>query len=144
METRSLKSTDYGEWKVLYSGYKEFYGVKITETDLRTTFDWILDDDHPQYGFVLEDEGKLVGLANYQIHPNPLRASHRMYLNDLYVPEQHRNKGYGRIIIEKLISICKKNEFDCLRWMTAEDNIAARSLYDQYGTISSFVTYEVK
>ena len=144
MDIRPVEPTDYDEWKVLYSAYKEFYGVEVLETDLQTTFDWILNDEHPQYGFVVEVDDELVGLANYQVHPNPLRACHRMYLNDLFVPNQFRNQGYGRIMIETLISICKNNGFECLRWMTAEDNTTARSLYDQYGIVSSFVTYEVK
>ena len=144
MDFRSVELKDYDEWKMLYSEYKEFYCVEVSQNDLKITFDWILNDNHPQYGLVLEDGGKLVGLANYQVHPNPLRASHRMYLNDLFVPNQYRKQGYGSIMIEKLISICMNNGFDCLRWMTAADNTTARSLYDKYANIKPFITYEVK
>lgn len=142
MNIRELEATDYEGWAALYSGYKAFYQVHVSDEDLRTAFDWILDESHPQYGFVVESEGLLVALAHYQVHPNPLRASYRMYLNDLYVDKAYRKRGCAGAIIETLTTICQNEGFEKLRWVTAEDNYRARSLYDKLAQKSHFIIYD--
>lgn len=142
MNIRELEATDYEGWAVLYTGYKAFYQVHVSDEDLRTAFDWILDENHPQYGFVVESEGVLVALAHYQVHPNPLTANYRMYLNDLYVDKAYRNRGCAGSIIETLTTICQNEGFEKLRWVTAEDNYRARSLYDKLASKSNFIIYD--
>jgi len=142
VQIRELVESDFEGWAELYRGYKAFYQVPVSQADLQTAFGWITDDNHPQYGFVIEEDGVLVALAHYQVHPNPLRASYRMYLNDLFVDQAYRRRGYARAIIETLVNICQNEGFECLRWVTAEDNYAARSLYDELAQKSPFVIYD--
>jgi len=142
MNIRELEPADYEGWSALYSGYKAFYNLAATDEDLRAAFDWILDENHPQYGFVVESEGTLAALAHYQVHPNPLTASYRMYLNDLYVDKAYRGRGCAGSIIETLITICQNEGFEKLRWVTAEDNYRARSLYDKLAQKSNFIIYD--
>ena len=142
MNIRELQESDYSEWARLYTGYKAFYEVPVHEHDLRTAFEWILDEHHPQYGFVVEEEGSLIALAHYQLHPNPLSASYRMYLNDLFVDPDHREKGCASRVIETLVTICRNEGFERLRWVTAEDNYRARSLYDRVAQKSNFIIYD--
>lgn len=142
MNIRELQSEDYPGWARLYSAYKSFYQVPVEEQDLRIAFDWILDENHPQYGFVVEEEGELIALAHYQVHPNPLAATYRMYLNDLFVDAEHRGKGCASAVIETLVTICRNEGFERLRWVTAEDNYRARSLYDKLAQKSSFIIYD--
>lgn len=144
MNIRPIVVSDFVQWKSLYTGYKQFYGVAVNETDLRTTFGWLIDEHHPQCGLVLEDNARLIGLANYQRQPNPLRATYRMYLNDMYVDKAYRGRGAGQQLLEAVIAIYQQGDYECLRWMTAQDNHAARALYDKYAKLSSFVTYEVR
>lgn len=142
MNIRELEAADYEGWAALYSGYKAFYNVPVSDADLRTAFEWILDENHPQYGFVVENDGVLVALAHYQVHPNPLTANYRMYLNDLYVDKGFRKRGCAGAIIETLVTICQNEGFEALRWITAEDNYRARSLYDKLAAKSNFVIYD--
>lgn len=142
MNIRELEPSDYEGWAALYSGYKAFYQVHVTDEDLRTAFDWILDENHPQYGFVVEEDGRLIALAHYQVHPNPLTANYRMYLNDLYVDKAYRKRGCAGSIIETLTTICQNEGFEKLRWVTAEDNYRARSLYDKLARKSHFIIYD--
>lgn len=144
MRIRSVQASDLEAWKALYSGYKEFYAVTPVESDLRTTFDWIIDENHPQSGVVLEDEEVLVGLANYQVQVNPLTARDRMYLNDLFVAPARRGEGFGRMLLEGLIRQCQERGYESLRWLTAENNTTARTLYNKHATAIAFVPYEVR
>ncbi len=144
MRVRSVQASDFGAWKALYSGYKQFYAVTPVAGDLRVTFDWILDENHPQNGVVLEDQGVLVGLANYQVQANPLTARDRMYLNDLFVAPARRGEGFGRMLLEALIGQCQARGYESLRWLTAENNTTARILYDKHATAIAFVPYEVR
>ena len=142
MNIRELQASDYEGWARLYRGYKEFYQVPAEEADLQTAFEWVLDENHPQYGFVVEENGVLIALAHYQVHPNPLAATYRMYLNDLFVDPDYRSKGCASAIIETLVTICRNEGFERLRWVTAEDNYRARSLYDKLAQKSGFIIYD--
>jgi len=65
-----------------------------------------------------------------------------MYLNDLFVDPAYRAKGCASAIIETLVTICRNEGFERLRWVTAEDNYRARSLYDKLAQKSGFIIYD--
>lgn len=144
VEVRSAEARDFETWKTLYAGYQAFYGVAGVEADITTVFDWILDPSHPQSGLVSVHGDTVTGLANFQVNSNPMTARYRVFLNDLFVAPSQRRRGHARALIESLAILCRENQFESLRWMTANDNVAARALYDQYATALAFKTYEIK
>jgi len=70
--------------------------------------------------FALED-GKEAGFALFFHNFSTFLGRAGLYLEDLYVLPEHRGKGYGKAILQKLASIavergCGRLEWWCLDW----------------------------
>ena len=70
--------------------------------------------------FALED-GKEVGFALFFHNFSTFLGRAGLYLEDLFVLPEHRGKGYGKAILQKLAAIavergCGRLEWWCLDW----------------------------
>ncbi|MEG1770006.1 MAG: GNAT family N-acetyltransferase, partial [Comamonas sp.] len=84
-----------------------------------------------------------VGLAHFRAFPEPLLGQELGFLDDLFVPLAHRGQGTGRKLIEAVAAIARQRGWPVLRWITAQDNAAARRLYDQMARATPWVTYDL-
>ena len=141
---REIKLSDKEEWEVLYRGYADFYKVEMKDEILKTVWSWLQDRNHDVKGIVYEHENKVVGLAHYRRMPRPLRGKYIGFLDDIYVEPKYRGKKIGEKLIHELKKISKKNNWDLVRWVTHNDNIRAKSLYDRIAKKTTWDLYELK
>jgi GNAT superfamily N-acetyltransferase len=142
---RPIEPKDRAEWGVLYAAYAEFY--KVTQTpDMRNrVWTWLNDPAHETKGFVAEtDDGKLIGLTHYRPFARPLSATTGGFLDDLFVTPEARGSGAARLLIEAVAKEGQKRGWSIIRWITAENNYRARSLYDQMAVKTQWATYDMK
>jgi ribosomal protein S18 acetylase RimI-like enzyme len=85
------------------------------------------------YALLAKDEDKYVGMATYFINFSTFAVKHYMNLHDIFVLPDFRNKGIGRLIINKLVTISLKNDYCKLTLEVREDNAKAQSLYGKMG-----------
>ncbi|HJG27764.1 MAG TPA: GNAT family N-acetyltransferase [Subdoligranulum variabile] len=88
--------------------------------DEATLEEWIFDKQKAEVIFAME-EGEEVGFALFFHNFSTFLGRAGLYLEDLYVRPEHRGKGYGKAILEKLASIavergCGRLEWWCLDW----------------------------
>lgn len=57
------------------------------------------------------------------------------YIYNVAVDEKHRGRGVGSALIQTLVTHCKKENFAFLTLEVRESNVAARSLYSNFGFI---------
>lgn len=91
--------------------------VVADEATLET---WLFDRQKAEVIFAVED-GKEVGFALFFHNFSTFLGRAGIYLEDLYVKEEHRTKGYGKALLKKLASIavergCGRLEWSCLDW----------------------------
>ena len=141
---REIKLSDKEEWEVLYRGYADFYKVEMKDEILKTVWSWLQDRNHDVKGIVYEHENKVVGLAHYRRMPSPLRGKYIGFLDDIYVEPKYRGKKIGEKLIHQLKDISKKNNWDLIRWVTHNDNIRAKSLYNRIAKKTTWDLYELK
>lgn len=65
--------------------------------------------------------GEVVGMAMYFNNYSTWRSAPGIYLEDLYVRKEYRNKGYGKLLIRALAKETmkiggKRLEWSCLKW----------------------------
>lgn len=142
---RPLAHADRSGWDSLFSGYAAFYGVFQTPEMRDRVWGWIFDPTHPVEALVAETaEGALAGLAHFRAMPSPLRATEMGFLDDLFVDPTARGARVGEALIAALEQIAVERGWPAIRWMTADDNYRARSLYDRVARKTLWNLYELK
>ena len=140
---REIRLDDKKQWETLYKGYADFYKVEMNDKILNTVWEWIHDNNHDVCGLVYEQDNKIIGIAHYRKMPSPLRGKYIGFLDDLFVEPNHRKKGVGEKMINEIKEISKKNNWNLVRWITREDNIKAKSLYEKLSKKTNWEVYEL-
>lgn len=82
--------------------------------------EWIFEKEKAEVLFALED-GVEVGFALFFHNFSTFLGRAGIYLEDLFVLEEHRGKGYGKGLLKKLAAIavergCGRLDWTCLDW----------------------------
>lgn len=83
--------------------------------------------------WVVEVDGNLVGFALCYIRFSTWKGQ-RLYLEDLIVTESMRGKGLGKLLMDKLIDVCKERQYSGLVWQVLDWNTPAIDFYKKYDT----------
>jgi len=145
-QTRFVTISDKDEWRVLFDGYAEFYGVSMNDSIADRVWGWLLDSDHVFEGLLTRDaSGKAVGLAHIRACPRPLGGCDIGFLDDLYINPDSRGGGAADAIFESLQSLADERGWPEVRWTTQSFNERGRRFYDRYTSgPSDFIMYRWK
>ncbi|NCT41262.1 MAG: GNAT family N-acetyltransferase [Alphaproteobacteria bacterium] len=140
MNIRPIQPHDFPQWLALWNannlGHKD--EAVTTETWAR------LNDEHmPVHALVAEDQGALVGLVQYVVHPTTGSIAHICYMQDVFVDPDHRGKGIARAMIKHLERIAKAEKWARLYWIAEETNVAAQALYKTLGQRVNFTIHMI-
>lgn len=85
---------------------------------------------------ICELDGKAIGIAIYFYNYSTWLAKPGLYLEDLYVSQEYRGKGAGKLLLQKMAQIaldkgCGRFEWSCLDW-----NKPSRDFYESIGAVS--------
>lgn len=135
---------DRAQWEALYYGYAEFYQVPMNQAILDNNWGWIFDENFPFYALLAKtDDGKAVGLMHFREMPSPLRGRMVGFLDDLFVPPEHRGQGIVEALFKGLDQACADKDLPIIRWITAENNYRGRAVYDRIGEKTHWQTYQM-
>lgn len=143
VEVRAVSEQDHDAWRVLYRGYRDFYHVEHSDAAIDTVWSWLHDPQHETRGLVALVDGTPQGLAHFRSFARPLAASRGLYLDDLFTSPDARGHGLGSALLTRLAEIARDEGATVVRWITAEDNATARSLYDRVSIRTPWVTYDL-
>lgn len=94
--------------------------------------DGLANQENAEVLFVVSGN-RAVGLAVCFIHFSIFDIKPYMYIQDLIIDEEFRNKGYGRALLEKLIESAVEREFSKITLELYEDNMIAQNLFESLG-----------
>jgi GNAT superfamily N-acetyltransferase len=140
VETGPLRPQDRAAWEVLARAYKRFNRQLVPESGYEATWRRLLDDTD-MHGVCARLNGRLVGIAHYLFH-RMVWTSNACYLQDLFVDEAERGQGAARALIEHIAGAARDQGAFRLYWITKDDNVQARLLYDRIGDFSGFIRYD--
>ena len=103
-----------------------------------------MDKNHEVKGIVYEINGDIIALAHYRAMPRPLKGKYIGFLDDLYVYPAYRNQKIGQKLMNEIKVISRSEKWDLVRWITRQDNIKAKSLYDKISEKTNWDVYEMK
>jgi ribosomal protein S18 acetylase RimI-like enzyme len=79
---------------------------------------------------VAEENTEIVGFALFYTAYSTWKGK-TLYLEDFYVKENHRNKGIGNMLFEKVVEIAKDKKVKRMDWQVLEWNALALGFYEK-------------
>jgi GNAT superfamily N-acetyltransferase len=128
----------------MWRDYCDFYQADLSSSVTDRTWKRILDPDSAVMCIVAEVEGQVYGFANCVVHENTWESQPVCYMEDLFVLPSARSRGIGKALIEWLCNAMRAEGWARVYWMTREDNVASRKLYDQFTKADGFVRYVIR
>lgn len=83
--------------------------------------------------FVVELENKVIGFALTYYRYSTWKGK-TLYLEDLFVMEEKRGIGAGKLLFERCIQHAKNNQCKRMSWQVLDWNTPSIEFYKQYGT----------
>jgi len=141
IEVTRLAAQDRARWTALWTTYLSFYGTSLPDEQFAYTWDRIIGDAE-LHGFAARDGAEIVGIVHFLFHASAWTSTPVCYLQDLFVTQEARGKGIGRILIEAVAAHAHERDSARLYWLTQDHNATARQLYDRLAKHSGFIRYE--
>ncbi|MDZ5783662.1 MULTISPECIES: GNAT family N-acetyltransferase [Marinococcus] len=117
----------------LLMGQMDSIGMKDAYRFLQRAIDLSLDSDSTAHIFVAETEEQIVGAAFLNIGISLEKGGYYVWLNDLYVDQQYRNRGIAKKLLLKIIYWAEHNDIKGIELETGVNNAATKALYNSLG-----------
>jgi GNAT superfamily N-acetyltransferase len=141
---RPVRPAEKVRWEEMFRAYGKFYKTEVAPAAVEAVWAWIHDPAEPFWCDVaLTEDGKLIGMTQYQMMHRSIGGSMIVYLSDLFVEPDLRGGGVGRKLIEHVLAFAKTKGAPNVRWLTQEFNYKGRMLYDTFAPKSDFILYNV-
>ncbi|MDR2098927.1 MAG: GNAT family N-acetyltransferase [Rickettsiales bacterium] len=138
IKIRKIRKSDSGEFVRLAGEFTAFLGGLGDYSSVRFSEDAFL-----RFGFgrrkvfdgliAMDDNGRACG---YLLYSHGIEVQYRrMYatLDDLFVSESKRGGGIGKALMNKFVSICRKEYCTSIRLSVWNKNPVAMEFYEKYG-----------
>ena len=118
---------------IIFNFIKELAIYEKLENDVTATEDLILEtlfkNDKADV-LIANYDGNPVGMALYFYTYSTFLGRIGIYLEDLYVREEYRGKGIGKLLIKNLAKICLDNGYGRLEWSVLDWNKHSINFYE--------------
>ncbi|MCB1180265.1 MAG: GNAT family N-acetyltransferase, partial [Leptospiraceae bacterium] len=85
------------------------------------------------FSLVADLNGQIIGYAIYFYNYSTFLSKHGIYLEDLYVKQEHRSRGIGKSLLLELKAICEKENLGRFEWAVLNWNTPAKEFYKSIG-----------
>ncbi|WEG09770.1 GNAT family N-acetyltransferase [Microbacterium horticulturae] len=93
----------------------------------------LFGDDSHAFAHVIEREGRIVGIALWFLTYSTWTGRHGIWLEDLFVYETERGRGYGKALIAALAAVCADRGYSRLEWTVLDWNEPSIAFYRALG-----------
>jgi ribosomal protein S18 acetylase RimI-like enzyme len=139
---RPIQERDFTLWRGLFRDYGVFDKTVFDDEVIDGVWSWLMGDGERLRALVVVTDGTVVGFAHYREHADTFTAKSGWHLDDLYVTSEARGIGAATMLIEAVMAAAQQAGGGTVRWITADDNLVAQSVYNKTATRTSWVTYE--
>ena len=149
INTRKAERSDYIQFKNLMIQLQQHHinlrpDVYRMSEDFFTeaTFDKLLEECSV---LVAEENSEIIGAVSYSIMDMKAAIIHpfkSLWISDLVISQNHRGKGTGTMLMEKVKEIAKENGVDRIQLNVSSYNTDAVKLYEKMGFAPEMIKME--
>ena len=146
MLIREVKDTDISKgllnvfiegFRYHYNGRPDIFSNKSDEELKEDLINSIMNDNI----MVLEDENRIVGYIQYEIREKHAKT---MWVDQLVIDKQYQKKGYGKLLLDKVIELAKQENCERIELECWAFNDNAVGMYNHIGFSEQRVKLEKK
>ena len=93
----------------------------------------LFGEDPRAFAFVVEDDRGIVGIAIWFLTYSTWTGTHGIWLEDLYVDEACRGRGYGTALMAALARTCVERGYRRFEWTVLDWNAPSLAFYRAIG-----------
>ncbi|MGJ0119215.1 N-acetyltransferase family protein [Williamsia sp. MIQD14] len=93
----------------------------------------LFGDDPAVFAHVAERDGDVVGVAIWFVTYSTWTGRHGVWLEDLFVYESERGRGYGVALLASLAAVCVDRGYARLEWTVLDWNAPSIAFYRSLG-----------
>lgn len=134
-QIRPLMEDDFDHWLPLWDANNL---GEVNKELTAETWRRLNDSNFPIFGLCAHEEGKIIGILHYVVHPTTGNIKMIAYMQDLFIPEYHRRKGIGKALVQELATIGMKERWARIYWLTDNDDDATQAFYKNLGVKINF------
>lgn len=138
---RTPNADDRDAWEALWRAYLTFYETSVSADVYDWTWAQILGEKDAMHARLALVGNTPVGLVHFLYHRTFWGPDQRCYLNDLFTTPDARGRGVAQGLIEAVYDHARAAGSTQVYWLTAEDNLRARALYDRVAKKTPFIKY---
>ncbi|HEU5140900.1 MAG TPA: GNAT family N-acetyltransferase [Bacillales bacterium] len=126
-ETLKEKMADLFMQQISMHGEGDSYNL------VRNGIEEVLDEDSSSRILIAEEEGAILGMALLNIGISLRDGGKYVWLNELYVDNEYRNKGIGRKLLLHIIYWAENEHIKTIELETGVSNSVTKHLYNSLG-----------
>ena len=135
--------SDHDAWRSLFTDYLTFYATSRSAASTQLVWERLTTAPPSIHCLLAEQHGGVVGVAHFHVQTSTWADQGVCYLEDLFVAPSARGQGVASLLMSGVIAAARAHEGSEVSWITRNDNVVARRLYDRLATLSPFVRYEI-
>lgn len=93
----------------------------------------LFGDDPKVFAHVVEREGRIRGIAIWFVTYSTWTGRHGIWLEDLFVDESERGRGYGKALLSSLAEVAVARGYSRLEWTVLDWNAPSIAFYRSVG-----------
>ncbi len=118
-----IRKMDLSDIQYVYNEELKIFGKSLGE---KTLYNEIMYNDMSKYFIALVNNKRAGYVGSWLTLPNA-------EILNLFVSDQYRGLGIGKLLMDEVISICNENEIENLTLEVRETNRYALKLYEEIG-----------
>ncbi len=133
INTRSAREEDFSE---IIKMFPEFASFQKVPEKMKNTLDQMIIEKEFFRSLVAEtSEGQLAGYAVF-FYSYRTWVGKCLYMDDLFVREVYRGKGFGKMLMEKVFDLARQENCKKVCWQVSKSNWnkKAQEFYKNLGT----------
>lgn len=85
------------------------------------------------FAHVVERDSRIIGIAIWFLTYSTWTGRHGIWLEDLYIREEFRGRGYGKALVSSLAAVCVERGYPRLEWTVLDWNAPSIAFYRSIG-----------
>jgi GNAT superfamily N-acetyltransferase len=87
------------------------------------------------FAHVVERDGEIVGIAIWFLTYSTWTGTHGIWLEDLFVDDAQRGRGYGKALMAALAAVCVERGYARFEWSVLDWNEPSIAFYRSIGAV---------